>query len=129
MFKYIASFLSLILTTVILQTDTHASSCNPGCDLGYFCNTQVNPTPFCNTCNKPNDATFTGVGNDNDPDSCQWKVTCSPKNVMCGNIICGTWAPDDDYSTGYGSAVSANNGGCKYTNSNRIAYNSGYYRV
>lgn len=124
MFKYIISFLSLVVTTVILQTDTHASSCT-GCTNGQYCDTINGPTADCASCNKPSGATFTSVGNDNDINSCQWKIQCGNKP----DFLNGTWAPDNEDSTGYGSEVSGNNGGCKYTNSNRIAYNSGYYRV
>ena len=128
MFKYIASFLSLVVTTIILQTDTYASSCNPDCGIGFFCDTVTNPVSFCNTCNKPDGATFIGVGSDNAPDSCQWEISCSAQTITCDGVNCGSHQPDTSTITGYGENANGEYS-CSYTTFEKITCNAGYYRV
>lgn len=132
MSKITSLFIAYFLFIALIPCSNAFSSCtrDSDCDYYQYCLTGGMNENVCSSCNHP-DNTYSwswvtnGQRKGTGINSCQWKIQCGKKPDFQN----GTWAPDNKDSTGYDSVVSDNNGGCKYTNSNRIAYNSGYYRV
>ena len=88
--KFIIFLLFVCITCVV---DVYAVAineiCNTSsdCDYGLFCKSQPNqPTSpkTCTVCDKPDNATFTGHGSDDDENSCPWK--CIDINDKCNGF-------------------------------------------